>query len=338
MKHFALLVALTGCLSTPPAPEGRARVWRELPDSGQPGALHGPRMTYDRVRKEVVLHGGAGVDGGTNKTWAFVRGSGWTEICPSMTLPVLYSPAFVYDPVGEQLVLAGGSTSQDFTSPSTTIYTCSSTAAGATWVPLSTPLPRAIVGGHLVYDDARDSLILVGGNEEIDTYSRASFATTNLQEWQTIAATSPAAFGGAATNITYDDRNERILALKNYAKPFGTIGESVNELWQLGKNASNWSLVCGECYSPRSDASLVHTGESLSTFVIGGFHRDQEIDGAWVLDNEELIQSHDDPPGRDRAGVSYNRDRQEVYVYGGNGDGCRGAGNNCDTTWILDLE
>lgn len=340
-----VLLGVAGCLAQPGPPEGRRRVWRELPGAGQPGALHSPRMTFDQTRKAVVLHGGATVDGPVTSTWELTASGTWSEICPTANMPALHSPAFAYDPVGEQLVLAGGSTMADFTAPTDAVWTCSSTVAGATWVEHPTPLPQALVGGQLVHDGGRNLLVLVGGIDAARTFAASSFATADLQTWQPLGPASPAAFGGTATNVTYDDQDERILALKNYTAPITSAVEPTNELWQLPKNAGHWSLVCGpstqSCgWDARSEAALVHLGESLTTLAIGGFDRGRNavFSGTWILDNDELVRSHDDPPARDRAGVAYNKDRQEVIVYGGNGSGCRGAGDNCDTTWLLELE
>jgi hypothetical protein len=345
MSRAFALVALSGCLAEPGAPGGRARAWREVSKANQPGALHSPRMTWDKTRKSVVLHGGVTVDGSVRTTWELTDDYVWTEICPTTVLPALYSPAFAFDPVAERLVIAGGSSTPDYLSPSTEVWTCSSTAPAATWVPHPIPLPRALVGAQLVYDDARGIMVITGGNNETGTSSRESFATSDLQAWDPLGIASPAAFGGAATNITYDNRNERILALKNYTTGVGGLGEATNELWQLPKSAGNWSLICGSAmqacqWEARSEAALAHLGESLATFAIGGSSGGPrgELAGSWILDNGELVQSHDDPPARARAGVGYDNDRQELIVYGGTGTGCRGAGGYCDTTWILDLE
>ena len=101
----------------------------------------------------------------------------------------------------------------------------------------------------------------------------------------------------------------------------------------------HWSLVCGPCLrAPDPRCSLVHLGQSAATFVVGGYASGEELAGSWILDNDELVRSHDDPPARDRAGVAYDSGRNEVVMYGGNGSGCAGEGGNCNTTWILGLE
>jgi hypothetical protein len=289
----------------------------------------------------VVLHGGVVQDGvgAVNTTWQLKSDDTWGEICSSATLPALYSPAFGFDPRGQQLVVAGGSSTEDFKTPTTAVWTCSSSDAGATWVQHVVPLPRAVVGAQLVSDGAR--LILVGGNDDTGEYMREAFATTDLLAWQQIGAASPAAFGGAATNITYDVTNERVLALKNYTAAFGRSPEPTDELWELRKDAGHWSLICGPSASgcgwkPRFEAALAHFPASDSTFAIGGTGGSPttEFEGSWILDDNELVHSHDDPPARDRAAMIYDDERQRLVVFGGNGRGCDG---DCASTWILEL-
>jgi hypothetical protein len=299
-------------------------------------------MTYDKTRKAVILHGGVLREGtvhrAVNRTWILEDDREWREICVTPALPALHAPGFAYDPLHEQLMLVGGSMTDDFKTPSDAVWTCSTTAVDATWIP-QPPLPRGVIAAQLVHDTGRGSMVLVGGVDAAGEYSRDSLATTALQTWVPLPVDTPAAMGGSATNVTYDDRDERILALKNYARAFGAGHEPVNELWQLPKNAGHWSLVCAPCLNtPRSEAALVHLGASTSTFVIGGHEGNTDLAGSWILDNGELVQSHDDPPARDRAGVTYNVERDQVVVYGGNGPGCHGEGANCNTTWVLELE
>jgi hypothetical protein len=339
MKRVVSLVALSGCLSTPAPPDGPTHHWRELDNASQPGKLHSPRMTFDQARKSVVLHGGVMDGQAIHATWMLTE-TGWTEICKSMDLPSLHAPAFAYDPIGEQLVIAGGSTNENFREPTTDVWTCSSKSDPATWVHQSVALPQAVVGAQLVHDGSR--LILVGGNDDMDMYMRASYTTTDLQTWGTLQAASPATFGGASTNITYDARNQRILALKNYTTAYGASSEATNELWQLPNNGG-WSLICGPnmhgCgWDARFEASLAHFGETDSVVAIGGTGSSPrtEFAGSWILDNNELIRFDDnDPPARDRAAMVYDSERKRIVLYGGNGRGC---GGDCGTTWVLEAE
>jgi hypothetical protein len=334
-RPILAVVALSGCLSTPSPPDAPTHRWRVLDGANEPGKLNAPRMTYDQTRKTVVLQGGI-MDGAlVRATWQLTD-SGWTEICRSADLPLVHAPAFAYDPNGQQLVLAGGSTTDNYLSPTDEIWTCSSTDAMATWVHRSETLPLAVVGAQLVHDGTR--LILVGGNDEMNNFAHPSFTTTDLQTWTPLAAATPATFGGAATNITYDARNGRVLALKNYTKPAGA--EMTNELWQLGTNG--WGLICGPnmngCgWEPRYEAALAYFEATDSVFAIGGTGGapKTEFAGSWILDNDELIHTHEDPPARDRAAVSYDSEHKRLVVYGGNGRGCEG---DCGTTWVLEAE
>ena len=339
-RALLVLVPLCGCLSTPSAPDGPTHRWRELAGASEPGKLHSARMTFDESRKSVVMHGGVMAGSAIQTTWQLTDGDTWTEICPSADLPALYAPAFAYDPVGEQLVLAGGSTTDNFRSPTGEVWTCSSKTAMSTWVHHSVALPAAVVGAQMVHDGTR--LILVGGNDDMNMYRRQSLTTTDLQTWEPHVVVSPSTFGGASTNITYDARNGRILALKNYTSAFGGSTEATNELWQLPKNAGNWSLICGPSahgcgWEARYEASLAYFEETDSAFAIGGTGGSPktEFAGSWILDNNELIHSDDNPPARDRAAMIYDREHKRLVVYGGNGRGCSG---DCGTTWVLEAE
>ncbi|HUS27947.1 MAG TPA: hypothetical protein VMZ53_05545, partial [Kofleriaceae bacterium] len=123
---------------------------------------------------------------------------------------------------------------------------------------------------------------------------------------------------------------------------FGDKADATDELWELRASSDHWALVCGPtqkgcAWEPRSEASLAYLAATDSTFAIGGAGGNprHEFKGAWILDDNEFIHSHDDPPARDFASMSYDPERKRIVVYGGNGVGCAG---DCDGTWILESD
>jgi hypothetical protein len=331
------MVALVGCISAPPPPDGRGRSWQELPDADQPGRLRDVDLAYDRTQKRVVLHGGVD-DGGDamNMTWALDEVQGrWDRICTASSPPPLHAPALAFDSRAERLVLVGGSTTADLMTPTNEVWTCDS-ATGLGWV-LSGTMPISVAAAQLVDDRGRDALLLVGGEGNMGTVGGDVYSSTDLVMWQALGIAAPTPFGGSATTATYDRVAQRVLALKNFTEPFGSQPEPTDELWALERDLDRWSLVCGDCSGdPRSEAAIVHIDTSNDLYVIGGLGPGRrEYAGAWVLDNDKLLKAHDKPSARDRVSAAYNEDRQSVVVYGGNSPGCEG---NCGTTWLMTLD
>lgn len=337
MKAGALIaVFATGCLSTPASPEGASHRWIELPTANQPGKLHSPDMVYDDARQTVVLYGGIDESrAALTATWELDVDGVWRRICAESEPPPLHQPALGHDSRTQRLILAGGSTTDDLMSPVNDVYVCNSSDVRG-WTHVGT-LPFPVAGAQLLDDRGRGAMAIFGGTGDMGMVEGVIYLSTDLQNWTARPVPAPTALGGAAPTATYDKNRERILALKNYTSRYGSSAEPTDELWEIATGDTQWSRVCGPCSNePRSEAGLVHFIATDNVFMMNGLGRNRgELEGAWILDNDRFVRSHDDPPARDRGAYAYNESNETLVVYGGNGPGCDG---NCGTTWFMTAE
>jgi hypothetical protein len=131
--------------------DGTTWVQRKPSTSPPPRKFH--TMSYDSVRRRVVLFGGTDGKRLFNDTWEF-DGTNWRRRQPALSPPPLGSHASVYDSVRRVTIVFGGSyTSTDVWEWDGTNWRRRSLA--------STPKPRWQHG--MVFDRARGVVVLWGG-------------------------------------------------------------------------------------------------------------------------------------------------------------------------------
>ena len=112
--------------------------------------------------------------GGTNQTWqlSFSGTPTWSTVAVSGTLPpASVQHTTVYDPIHDQMILFGGSTAPFSGSARRDAWTLSLSGA-STWSKLALgTVPAGRSGMPMVYDSARDRLLISGGQYQgIVTY------------------------------------------------------------------------------------------------------------------------------------------------------------------------
>lgn len=173
--------------------------WRKSRLSGQ--ALYGNNlaMTYDAVRREIVLFGGAG-PAMFNYTWVY-RGTTWQRVYPKTSPPARAGHAMAYDAARRRVVLFGG---QDRWGARNDTWEWD----GSNWTQRITVMsPPSRYDHAMAFDAARGRLVLFGG------FGGACFDDT----WVWLANTwirkpttlMPRACRGHA--MAYDSRRQRIV-------------------------------------------------------------------------------------------------------------------------------
>jgi len=116
-------------------------------------------MTYDAARGEVVLFGGVNENRDFADTWTW-DGTTWTREHPATTPLARYGAAMTYDAARGEVVLFGGFTYERWGYRGDTW-----TWDGSTWTkrhPSASPPARD--SARMIYDGARDEVVLFGGN------------------------------------------------------------------------------------------------------------------------------------------------------------------------------
>jgi hypothetical protein len=324
MKWLVLAVVATGCLGAPEEPFGPRRDWQIVAEEEPPGRMHGAKLTYDAVREAVVMYTGRRADTDTQpgQVWMW-KNSRWERICTEGTgPPPLYLPAFTWEPKFQQLVLVGGAQiypqTNFFGDVSDEIYTCDE---GNVWTKQTNYLQIGRVGASLLYQPEMDKLVLVGGRDANGQVKSVEISDPDASNFDLDGIPMTFASAGAGQSATYDDDSKTILALETELTPDDTLIPR-DAMWKY--DGVQWTKFCDDCSgTPRSDASLVHFGGSVETYLIGGYvGRSQNTGGTWILDHERFVKVFDEPSQRNAVGAAYNSKTDTLFAYGGTGNPC----------------
>lgn len=139
--------------------------WQSLSTTG-PSPRIDSAMAFDSVRNKVVLFGGRDNTTSLGDTWE-LSGSTWTQVFPSGPVPSARSMhSMVFDSTRGKVILFGG-------------WTVTGAIVGDTWefdgtrwtqVALAGPAPSARYNHQMVYDSARQRVVLMGGYGQADTW------------------------------------------------------------------------------------------------------------------------------------------------------------------------
>lgn len=173
------------------------RKWRtpRVQNDRAPSPRWGANLVYDAARRQVLLFGGYTVGAAgyqhLNDTWTF-DAHGWKQRDPGGVTgsgpPAREKPAIAYDAASKQVVLFGGQSTTatdanslgglaDVTMNDTWIWNGNSWKQAPLTTAISSPSPRN--GAAMVYDAARKSLVLFGGN----SYSSLGTGCTACDTW-----------------------------------------------------------------------------------------------------------------------------------------------------------
>ncbi|MCA8968329.1 MAG: hypothetical protein KDC95_01045 [Planctomycetes bacterium] len=133
--------------------------WTQRNPASSPSARWFAHMAFDSRRGRMVLFGGYVQGSGmVGDTWEW-DGTTWSQVQVSNGPSARCCGSMIYDPARGVCVLFGGAlTTQAWDSDETWEYD------GVTWTLRPTSVqPSARRGGHLVYDHARERVVLFGG-------------------------------------------------------------------------------------------------------------------------------------------------------------------------------
>ncbi len=194
-------------------------VWTQLAVSGPDARAEGA-MVYDSAHSQVVLFGG---QGSTifEDTWT-LSGSTWARVATSGP-GRRHQHALAYDSHRERVVLFGGLSLAGATLGDTWEWN------GGAWEHRASEEQhgpgRRGAGNHMAYDDARNRVVLFGGNGDRrlgDTWE------WDGQSWHEVTRIGPRArFEGC---IVYHEARQRIMLVGGRS-----ACESFDDLWEYGQ-------------------------------------------------------------------------------------------------------
>jgi N-acetylneuraminic acid mutarotase len=324
--------------------DSTSNTWNELSPSGDvppPRAYHS--MVYDSQEDKAILFGG--LDGTglyLNDTWAYDPAAGsWDMLDPAGDLPSKRSlHTMVYDVAGGRAILFGGATLN-----ASFRETWAYNPADDSWTELNPggDMPSTDRGHALVYEPARDVLILFGGWDTVagkdlnDTWVYdLSLSTSKVSG---LAGGPPPARSGQS--MIYDSAGGRVVLFGGSAYyPEGEAKSSdFHDTWEYDPAVNAWTELVpkGDLPSARGGHSLVYDSHEHKVVLFGGATEHSRFGDTWAYDPAanawiELDPDGELPSARDGHAMVYDPRDGIVILFGG-WDGS----TDLNDTWTYDL-
>ncbi|MEZ5966092.1 MAG: kelch repeat-containing protein [Planctomycetota bacterium] len=296
-------------------------VWTRLTPLAAPPARSGHSMTWDPVRRRVVLFGG---DSGTPRadTWEW-DGTNWTSVATAVTPPARTGHGAAFDPQRNRVVIACGEGASGLTGDTWEFD-------GANWaIRQATEAPPPLREHAAAFDAARREVVLFGGHVQFvssaETWRFKNGGWTKLQP--TAAPTARSAHA-----MTFDAAQGRIIL-------FGGLDTGVarDDTWSWDGNT--WTLATPAHRPPaRWSHAMTYDAARGRVVLFGGLGTSQVfLSDTWEWDGNDWQQRMPatSPPARAEAGLAFDAARNEVLLHSG-----RFYANNVTTyltdTWTYD--
>ncbi len=255
----------------------------------------------------------AGTDAGVGPALCAVDGGcAWTKNTPAGSPPPLAWPAMAYDPARDRTILFGGAPSIFGGGLTNRTWAWD----GSTWTelfPSSSPSARWTHG--MVYDDARQRIVLFGGLSGSGSGSELS----DTWEWdganwtQITTSTSPPPRGVHGA-LAYDSTRRRVVLRGGGVVPgVSPLGDT----WEYDGTA--WTEVTGTGPSARVAPGMAFDRTRGRVVLFGGGNWNPYFSDTWQYDGTTWTQHFPttSPSSRQSARMVYDRARSVAVLFGG---------------------
>jgi cysteine-rich repeat protein len=298
---------------------------------GGPSQTASPRrlsaIAYDAGHHQVVLFGGIGA--GSNAlsdtlVWN-VPGVDWVPITPAHSPPARFGHTMAYDSKRGRVMLFGGVESLSLGG---TVFNDTWEWDGADWTPLTpatAPPPR---WEHaMVYDSARDRLVMFGGDAGLTRFSDTW--EWDGADWQLqISATVPPERRAHA--MAYDQARSRTVMFGGDEGHGEITTKLLNDAWEW--DGVDWHRVAFSATPPgRTGHAMAYDDRHGATLMFGG--QDLELaqtdstprvlGDTWVWSGVSWQQQQPavSPPPRVQHAMAFDSARGRAVLFGGGVDG-----------------
>ena len=273
--------------------------WSVAASGSQPWAL-GPggyrtahSLVHDPVRSRMLAYGGTAREGGgaMASVIALSPGGGWSDVLPAEPEPPQFiGSSVIFDPTPGRVVVFGGR------APTGAL---DAGPNGATWIgstganlwngPLAFPgtYPGPLERHAAIYDEARDRMVVFGGNGGYFNQLTNQTFTLDLSDsiaWASISATGPPTPRVDAMAID-DPVRDRMLVFGGSCE-FCSTALPLDSLWSLpfeGDPAWVPMVPAGTPPSPRDRALALYDPVGDRGIVFGGLGPSGPLGGLWQL-------------------------------------------------------
>ena len=279
----------------------------QLIDDGDPISHRFFAIAYDSARERIIRTNRKRQRGPAD-TWELI-GDNWVRIrlddpAPDMSLP----GCFAFDRSRNVSVYFGGKDPDG-------LHNATWEYDGAGWRPIATthaPAPRSDCG--LVYDEARQQLILFGG---ADTGGFAGFSDTWVYDGIDWTEKHPSTHPGARTQMgmVYDINRDEVVIVGGFH-----LNLVYADTWTYDPGRNLWTQKTID-RSPgiRVDPGLAYDPIRDRTVVFGGSSNTEGSQDTWEWDGRDwhLRKTTVKPPARHKAGMVFDASRSTVVMHGG---------------------
>ena len=174
-------------------------------------------------------------------------------------------------------------------------------------------IPEARSGYSMVYDEARDRVVLFGGQNTSDVKLNDTWEWHDGQ-WYKINTTEAVPSARINAAITYDKHHNRILL-------FGGLDDNnhLNDTWAY--DGEGWELLnISDAPSVRQLATAAYDPINRNTILFGGkAENGDRLGDTWILGDNTWTQAEvEGPTARSSHSMIYDDNEKAVLVYGGN--------------------
>lgn len=203
--------------------------WIQLFPANVPPARSAHAMVYDSNRSRILLFGGKSGKETLNDTWVFDSGD-WRHLdTPNAPSPRTNAGA-AFDLIRDRVILFGGyfTTSDGKT---TTNYYDTWEFDGTTWREIAPSGPQ-LLRPHLVYDAARNQVLMIGVNDKTETLMYSYDGVKG--SWSEVKpSTLPTCANDAS--MTFQSHNSNVLLTEGVC----TTSTVAGEVWEW--DGTNWN-------------------------------------------------------------------------------------------------
>jgi hypothetical protein len=275
--------------------------WQGLPPASRSLAT----IVVDKLARRAVMFGGGSYNNSYNDVWTLSldtkRGYAWESLATSGSNPIARSGhTAIYDPIHNRMVVFGG---RNGMTALTDVWALD--LGTATWhqlVTYGTP-PRGRVYISAVYDRARRSMVVFGGNDLYTGYNDVNELLLDSMKWRAIAPSGAPPEARWSYNAFYgsgDAWAERLVIFGGQTKS----GQFVNDVWTLtlvpGFEAWTKLNPGGSIPEGRSNCATCFDTVARRAYFFGGFNYTRGVyySDIYILDMLSLSWTKLNPAGR----------------------------------------
>ena len=176
----------------------------------------------------------------------------------------------------------------------------------------SAPNPGPRYGHDMVYDEARDLILLFGGFH-CDGEPLGDTWAWNGRTWRQVATDGPSARKWPA--MSYDAGRGQVL-LFGGRTGVGQSGASLSDTWMWDSEAWHELDVSGP--PSRDHHRMIYDRHRKRSLLFGGWDGEKLLADTWVWDGKQWIEvAIDGPSARAPTGLAYDERNEQVILFGG---------------------